>query len=261
MKLFSSLKTKAAQTLESYKTQSPATYAAAEQAIGAVLIADGLFGLESPFGEKKRPGIIGSFVGIFVGALFVFAPHLFGSTIGLDDMTATTSATVVRVTASDYSTTSSGRTKTLCSFAVNYLVDGKSYGSSSSVQSPSYCALQEGQSIPISYNPANPQVWGYDVKTTRMTFYIISVVAVVILLSSIATFIIRLLSIIFGWKLIRDGRKNAAQLPADTNLGTIVSEIKKNFVSSVFGFGGVSITPVATVPKPPQAPPTPPASF
>jgi hypothetical protein len=45
MKFFSSLKGQATSFLDQYKQQSPATFAAAEQAIGGVLIADGFIGI------------------------------------------------------------------------------------------------------------------------------------------------------------------------------------------------------------------------
>ena len=42
--MFSSLKTQATNFIEPYKEKNPATYAAAEQAVGAILIADGFMG-------------------------------------------------------------------------------------------------------------------------------------------------------------------------------------------------------------------------
>jgi hypothetical protein len=60
MKLFSSLKQQAVNFLEPHKEKGPATYAAAEQAIGAILITDGFIGIDNPFGSKKRPGIFGT---------------------------------------------------------------------------------------------------------------------------------------------------------------------------------------------------------
>ena len=38
-------------------------------------------------------------------------------------------------------------------------------------------------------------------------------------------------------KLLKDGRKNAAQLSGGTNMQTMIDEIKKNFTASIFGFG------------------------
>ena len=36
---------------------------------------------------------------------------------------------------------------------------------------------------------------------------------------------------------LKDGRKNAASLPAGTNLQTMIDEVKKDFTASIFGFG------------------------
>jgi hypothetical protein len=69
-------------------------------------------------------------------------------------------------------------------------------------------------------------------------------VGIFVLISSIGTFFIRLLSIIFGWKLLKDGRKNAANLPAETSLQTMINEIKQNFIASIFNFRGNQNTAV-----------------
>jgi hypothetical protein len=97
MKFFSNLKQKAINFLEPYKAKGPATYAAAEQAIGAILITDGFIGIDNPFGQKGRPGIFGTIGGMVFGVIFMFIPTFFGNISGINDMTAVTSAKVVSV--------------------------------------------------------------------------------------------------------------------------------------------------------------------
>ncbi len=250
MKLFSSLKQKAIDFLEPYKTKGPATYAAAEQAIGAILIADGFVGIDHPFGQKKRPGIFGTFGGMIVGIIFIFVPTFFGNISGISQMTAVTSATVVSVGPTNYIRTSNGGSSASCPLTVSYSVNGQEYTNASSVSSSDNCSLSAGQVITINYNPTNPGSWAYGAKTISNFLKIFSWVGLLVLLSSIITFFIRLFSIIFGWKLLKDGRKNAASLPSGTDLQTMVAEIKQNFTSSIFGFGG---TQSAYMPQTPPA--------
>ncbi len=248
MKLFSNLKQRAVEFLEPYKAKGPATYAAAEQAIGAVLIADGLIGIENPFGSKKRPGIFGTLSGMILGIIFILVPGFIGNVTNIKNMTETVPAVVVSVGDMVRSNSSSGDDISTCSLAVHYTVDGQEYEKPSSMSASNYCSLSAGQTIVVNYDPNNPGSWGYGTKTVSTILNIFFWVGVFALISSIVTFFIRLFSIIFGWKLLRDGRKNAATLPSGTNLGTIINEIKQNFVSSIFAFGGTqnSITSMLT---------------
>ena len=253
MKFFSSLKQTATNFLEQYKTKGPATYAAAQQAIGAILITDGFIGIDNPFGQKKRPGIFGTIGGIVLGIIFMFIPTVFGNLSGINDMTATTQATVVSVGSPSYTKSSNGNTSSTCALTTSFTVNGQEYSNQSPVSSSGHCAMYPGQTITINYNPANPHSWSDDAKTTGYFFKIFFWAGVFALISSIITFFIRLFSIIFGWKLLRAGRKNAASLPEGTNLQTMIAEIKQNFTSSIFGFGGAQPGYMPGTP-----PPTPP---
>lgn len=233
MKFFSSLKGQALSFLEGYKTREPATYAAAEQAVGAILITDGLIGIEMPFGQKKRPGIFGTVVGIAIGVVFMFIPSVFGNMSGLNNMTAITTATVVSVGQGSY-TSKGGST---CSMSARYIVDGQEYSSMSTISSSGICSLSPGQQVKISYDPVNPVSWAYDTAAPNLVLKIFFWIGLLFVISNIFTFFVRLFSIIFGWKLLKDGRKNAASLPPGTNLQTMIDEIKKNFMSSAFNFG------------------------
>jgi len=242
--MFSSLKTQAANFIEPYKQKDPATYAAAEQAVGAILIADGFFGTPHPMGGKKRPGIFGTISGMIVGIIFMFVPTLFGNITNINNMTATTSATVVSVgTPVSTGTNNSG---SACSLTASYTVNGTPYTQTESSDSSSNCGLVKGQSIPINYDPANPGSWIYGANTIKDVFLIFFWAGLLLLVYSIILFFVRLLSIIFGWKLLKDGRRNAASLPPDTNLQTMVDEIKQNFTANVFGFGSAA-NPSSTI--------------
>jgi ABC-type multidrug transport system fused ATPase/permease subunit len=236
MKLFHSLKQEANSVLDSYKSKGPATYAAAQQAIGAILITDGFIGIESPFGQgNKRPGIFGTIIGMILGVVFMYIPTFFGSITGTDKMTSTTPATVVSVGPISQSSQDSSGT---CTLTVSYSINGQQYTQPSSISSSGHCALTVGQTITVNYDPSNPGAWVYGAEQIDMFMRIFFWAGLLALLSSVFRFFIRLLSIIFGWKLLRAGRRNAKNLPPETNFKTMVDEIKKNFVSSIFGFGG-----------------------
>jgi len=240
------LKKDAQNYLNQYKSRDPASYAAAQQATGGVLILDGFIGIDNPFGGKDRPGIFGSLVGIALGVVFLFAPTIFNHISGINDMTATTTATVVSV---HQETSSSNDSGSSCSAVAKYTVDGKEYNQASSFGSGYFCPLTPGSTIPINYNPNNPGAWGYKIKTISAFVKIFGWAGLFVIVMSSFTFIIRLLSIIFGWKLLKSGRNLAKTLPPGTDLGTIINEIKSDFTKTLFNFGGANMF---AKPAPPQ---------
>lgn len=246
MKFFSSLKQKAINFLDPYKTKGPVTYAAAEQAIGIILITDGFFGIDSPFGQKRRPGIFGTIGGIIFGMIIMCIPVFFGNISGINEMTAETSAIIVSIGPAHYTKNDNGSSSASCPLTVKYSVDDKEFTKQSSISSSNYCSLLVGQIIDINYNPSKPGSWAYGAKTINKFLKIFFWVGLLVIISNIITFFIRLFSIIFGWKLLKDGRKNAVNLPVGTNLQNMIDEIKQNFIASIFGFGN---TPSGRVPE------------
>ena len=236
---YKNIKNHAEQFLGDYKSKSPATFAAAQEAIGGLLILDGFIGIDNPLGGKKRNGIFGSLIGIFVGLLFVFGTGFLANLTGISKMTATTTATVVSVSQPSATTTNSNGSTSggSCTPTAKYTVNGKEYTQTSSSGSSSACSLTQGQTININYNPNNPGAWAYDLNTIKTILKFIPIVGALVAVTSLVTFAIRLFSIIFGWKLLKSGRALAKTLPAGTDLGTIKDEIKKNFAKSVFGMG------------------------
>jgi hypothetical protein len=250
------LKRQAESYLNQYKTEAPATYAAAQQAIGGVLIVDGFIGIDNPLGGDKRSGIFGSLIGIAMGVVFIFVPSIFNSVSGTNKMTATTTATIVSVKQDTSTDTSSSGSS--CSAKAKYTVGSRDYEQNSAFSSGNVCALTPGSSVMISYNPNNPGSWGYDLKSINNFMKVFSVGGIIFAIAGFITFIIRLLSIVFGWKLLKSGRALAKTLPEGTDLNTMKNEIKGNFAKTLFGFGGTNTHPtqstVASV-LPPQQPP------
>lgn len=233
LKLFKSLKNQATEFLDKYKQRDPATFAAAQQAIGGVLILDGLVGIDNPFGQNKRPGIIGSLLLVGFGVVFMFIPTFFSTISGTKTMTATTEAQVVSV-GSPVSSSEGGST---CSLVVEYSVDGKAYQSPSSMSSSSSCQLRPGETVTVNYDPEKPSRWTHDKEQLGLFLMIFFVTGLVVAISGAITFLLRLLSMVLGWKLLRSGRALAATLPSSTSLDTIINEVKRDFVSVVFGMG------------------------
>lgn len=225
---YKNIKQQAEQFLTSCKKESPATFAAAQQAIGGLLIVDGLVGIGSPFHKKGRSGIFGALIGIALGFLLVFGTGFFVDLFGIHDLTATTTATIESVRQP-----SGERGSGACTPRALYIVGGKEYVQTASSGSSSACALTPGQVIEINYNPQNPGAWAYDLQTAKTFLKIFPVVGVIIIFMSFVTFIIRLFSILFGWKLLRSGQLLAKTLPTGTNLALIKQEMKKRFFEEI----------------------------
>lgn len=151
-------------------------------------------------------------------------------------MTATTTATVVSVSQSTSSSSSSNSGDT-CTVQARYTVNGQEYTQTASSGSSSACSLVQGQTININYDPNSPGAFAYDLGTVKTALNIFRFAGALVVVTSMITFTLRLLSIVFGWKLVQSGRALAKTLPAGTDLATIQNEIKENFAKSVFGIG------------------------
>lgn len=235
---YTNIKNQAAQFLNGYKEKNPATFAAAQQAIGGLLILDGFIGIDNPVGDKKRSGIFGSLIGVILGTALVFGTGFIGNFFGINKMTATTTATVVNVSQPTPSSSSNNNSGGSCTPQATYTVNGKEYTQTASSGSSSACSLTQGQSININYDPNNPGAFAYDLNTIKSVLKLVPYFGAIVAITSLVTFVIRLFSIIFGWKLLISGRALAKTLPADTDLTTIKNEIRQNFAKSVFGMGG-----------------------
>lgn len=239
MKLFKSLTSTAKETIAKYEKQNLASFAAAQEAIGGILILDGFIGIDNPLGGKKRPGIFGTLIAILLGIVFMFIPTIFGNMTGMSKMTANTQATVTDVNRSQ-STDSDGNKSISCTLSAKYRVNGQDFNNSTSYGSSSFCSLSPGQSITIDYNPNETQSWGYATKQTAALVGIFFWAGLFVAIAGLFTFVLRLLSIIFGWILLQRGRKLAATLPKGANIESVKEEIKKSFLGEVFNGGGIA---------------------
>lgn len=259
----SDVKNKATSFLGNYEQKDPATLAAAEQAVGGLLILDGIIGIDNPFGGRKRSGIFGSFIGVLFGIVIIFFGGLFFNLFGINNLTADATGQVTAIGAprveTDTDANGNKSTSTTCSMTVQYTVSGKEYTQATKSMSSGNCHATVGTSVDIKYNPANPS--DFD---TAGTVNIINTVkksvpfiGLFVLLVSLVTFTIRLLSIIFGWKLLRRGRNLAKTLPNGGSIGSQISQIRQEFKKTFFNGGGVVSAIESTVGGNTQPPTTP----
>jgi hypothetical protein len=242
---YKNIKNHAEQFLGNYKSENPATFAAAQEAIGGLLILDGFVGIDNPFGGRRRQGIFGSLAGIILGIVFLFIPTIVNHFSGTLQMTSSTNAAVVSVSQPVVSTTTSANgvknTSQSCSATAKYTVTGKEYTQVSSFSSTSYCSLSPGQTIAINYNPNKPTAWGYNVKMINTIINLFKYIGILVIILSLFTFIIRLLSVIFGWKLLMKGRALAKTLPGGGSLESTINDIRKEFKQNIFESGSSNI--------------------
>lgn len=258
MPIFKDLINSAKSSVEKYKSANPYTYGRIQQVVGGILIAEGLVGLENPLDNKKsRPGILGSFVGIFFGLIFVVVGLVFINDAKVDTKTTGTITQVNR------STDSEGDTS--CSLVATFEVNGRSYQSRSGYGSSGFCSNTVGQSVEVSYLASNPESNYAGGSVSFMKWIFVGVGGLVSFVSLIQ-FALRSLSLFFGVKLYLSGRKlvrNNQPTPGDEGL---IQEVKDQFQSLVVNrssskllsvlTGSKSLQPKAVAP-PIIAPPVP----
>lgn len=132
---------------------------------------------------------------------------------------------------------------------VHYTVNGQDYTTTSSLSSSSNCGQTVGSTVSISYNPDKPGSWATDVNTTKNIIKIFGYAGILVVLGSLFTFTLRLLSIIFGWKLLKSGRALAKTLPGGVDLSSVISSIRTQFAQLLHGGNAVSpaANPIAEV--------------
>lgn len=241
--MFKQIKNDAKNFLDGYQKSKPATYAAALQAVGGLLILDGFIGIDNPVGDKKRPGILGALISLVVGvAIIVAGAPWFTQFFGVDRLTETTSAKVVNRWAEPSSTVNNDPNNpsvnnsgsSTCNVIAQYTVNGTEYTQQSVYSSSEMCGLAEGQTIQINYNPNQPSEWGYNVGLMKNLLKFIPFMGWAVAITGGFTFLVRLISIIFGWKLLSKGRALARTLPKGANLGNEISTIRDKFKKFVF---------------------------
>ena len=192
-------------------SEQPAARGAAKMAAGAVLAAEGLFGVISNRFRRRRSrsrgagGIFGAVVGVIIGVVFVVVGSFMATDI--EDEQRTT-GTVVDV---DQHVNDEGNTQYTPTYA--YEVDGQEYTLRSSVSTSRQPSI--GSEVEIGYDPTDPNI-AQRVDGIEGNFHLIFMgVGGLVALISFVQLLISLALLIFGIKLFTDGRKERAEAGED----------------------------------------------
>lgn len=201
----------------------PAARGAAKMAAGAVLVAEGLFGVISNRfrrrgrnGNRSRGGLFGGFTALIIGAIFMVVGLVFLAP-DIPDDEQTTTGTIVEV---ETGTNSDGETTFSPVYA--YEVDGQDHRLHSSVSSSRRPTI--GDTVEIGYSASNPdnarRIGGLEGNIHWIFFG----AGAFVFLTGVVHVLISLLLIGFGIKLISDGRKDRAD----------AGEQKQGFFTDIF---------------------------
>jgi hypothetical protein len=194
-------------------SEQPAARGAAKMAAGAVLVAEGLFGVISnrvrrrgrrgKNGSSNRGGLFGGIMTLIIGGVFMVVGLVFLAP-DIPDDERTTTGTIVEV---EQGTNSEGETRFSPVYA--YEVDGQEYRLHSSVSSSSRPTI--GDTVEIGYSASDPnnarRIGGIEGNIHWIFFG----AGAFVFLTGVFHVLISLLLIGFGIKLIRDGRRDRAE--------------------------------------------------
>ncbi len=206
-------------TIQTNWSQDPAARAAAKQAAGAVLIAEGVTGtIRRTAGNLSRRasgrqtnrgsgGLIGGIMGVVFGAVFMLAGSFMTPPSDLIEVPGEVSG-VIETTDSD------GDRAYRAEYV--YEVEGRTYEATSAVTSSSRPAV--GTSVTIGYPPQDPaagqRLDGVEGAFPRIFFWTGAVIAV----WSLVSLAISLVLIVLGVKLLRDGRRERHEAGSEQGL-------------------------------------------
>lgn len=188
-------------------SDQPAARGAAKMAAGAVLVAEGLFGVVSNRFRRRgksgsKGGLFGGITALFIGAIFMVVGLVFLAP-DIPDDEQTTTGTVV-----DVRTGTNSDGETTFSPIYSYEVGGREYTLRSSVSSSRRPTV--GSTVEVGYSAADPnnarRIGGIEGNFHWIFFG----AGAFVFLSGLFHVLISLLLIGFGIKLISDGRKDRA---------------------------------------------------
>lgn len=233
---------KAKDVVADYDAQSPHTAGQVRQAIGGLLIADGLVGLENPLGGKTRSGIFGHLFQALFGSIFVFVGFFFFSLAGAEG-DATTTGTITQVN------THTGDDSTTCSLRAEFWVGDVPYQAGTPMSSSSFCSKNVGGTVDIRYDSDNPANADIDEDSMLWLVLIFPAAGLLVMLPALVGLAFSAAAIFFGWRLVRSGRAMAAANPPTTTDQGVVAEAKDKFISVVTSLRGSGSNAGATGPR------------
>lgn len=219
---------KAKETLSRYESDNPHTAGQIRRAVGGVLIADGLVGLENPFdGKKTRPGIAGAMISVVLGLVFI-AVASFMTTLG-PDTDAETTGQVVAVKGSE-----------TCSMTAEFVVDGTTYTARSTGQSSTNCDHAPGDTVTVLYSSANPARSTTEEPVLNVFAWVFGGVGVLVAVGGLFTTVVRAASIVFGITLWRSGSKMIRENPRTADDAGLVDQARQAITRLLTAKGGLA---------------------
>lgn len=204
--------------------QQPYLRGRALQVGGGALLADGLVGLENPLDRRdKRPGILGAVFIVVIAVVILFFLGLAQDSTRPYDGGATAVGTITSI---ERGTGTSSRS---CSGTVSYTVDGASYQVATTSSSSSLCS-QQGQSVDVSYRPAEPAAGRVQLGGTSAVLTVARVVVWVLLVVGVLTVVVRAAEIVVGLVFLVRGRRlvrTGEPVPVDR----LLEEMKRAWAS------------------------------
>lgn len=244
-------------TVKTNWSDDPAARAAAKQATGAVLVAEGVTGVirrtAGNVGRRAtgrdtnrgRGGLLGGILGIAIGVVFMVVGSFMSPPDDLIEVPGEIS-NVIETTNSD------GDRAYRAEYV--YEVDGRVYEATSSMTSSSRPAV--GTSVTIGHPPQDPaagqRVDGIEGSAHRLFFW----VGVFVVVTSLISLVISIALIVVGIKLFRDGRRERRESGSEQGLFADLMAIvtqrdqldPEQTAAGVAGASQGAIAPPGTVP-------------
>lgn len=235
----------AKEVVADHDARHPHVAGEVRQAVGGLLVTDGLAGLRDLHGRKaSRSGILGH-VGQALFGLFFLAFGLFFVHVFTVDGDATTTGTVTHV---NRGTDTDGNTT--CSVDAEFWVDGRPLNASSHYSSSGFCGKRPGSTVEVRYDSANPSDAAVDGGDTWW-IWVFPAAGLLVLALALANISLSLSVALFGWKLVRAGRAMTASAPATSTDDAAVAEAVEEYTAAIGRLrGGPSHDEEAPVPYP-----------
>lgn len=219
----------AKSVLAKFETGAPHTAGQVRMAVGSVLVADGLVGLEDPFdGKKARPAVLGALAHAAFAGIFLFAGlFVLGA---LDHYDATTTGTVSWVSEPTRADDSGA-----CTAKALFDVDGKAYTAVSDSPARAFCNLRLGTEIGVWYDTADPSKSMVGEPVANPVAWVFVAAGAALLFGALVTLTLRVAAIVFGVMLIRSGRRMVAENPKSHGDAGLVVEARRAIVNLIKG--------------------------
>ncbi len=191
-------------TLQTNWSEDPASRGAAKMTAGAVLVAEGLFGIARRAlsrgrgrGRRGRGGLLGGVIGLVIGIVFIVIGAAMAPDAPDDEVAVTG-----RIVEVETSRNNDGETR--FSPIYSYQVEGREYRLHSAMRSS--VRPQIGSEVRIGYSAANPENARRTDGLESRVHWLFAGAGIILLAVSLVSLAISIALIVFGIMLFRSGR-------------------------------------------------------